>query len=91
LPTVPGNDEECIQLALEASGTCVKGISAAQASSATANIHHTPIDFISNKLHINMLAFRKESPLTILLQTRSCHTVSYHESYELLISADTSF
>jgi hypothetical protein len=88
-------DEDRVQLELEA--TEGKGISAAQAI-ATAKIHHSPIrnppalqDFLSNKLHINVLVFGRNSPLTTFLHTWSRHTVSYRESYELLTAADASF
>jgi hypothetical protein len=88
-------DEDRVQLELEA--TEGKGISTAQAS-ATAKIHHSPIrnppalqDFLSNKLHVNVLVFGRNSPLTTFLHTWSRHTVSYRESYELLTDADASF
>jgi hypothetical protein len=88
-------EEGRIQLELEP--TEGKGISAAQAV-ATAKIHHSPIlntptlqDFLSNKLHVNVLAFGRNSPLTTFLRTWSCHTVSHRESYKLLTNADPSF
>jgi hypothetical protein len=88
-------EEERVQLELEA--TEGKGISAAQAI-ATAKIHHSPIknppalqDFLSNKLHINVLVFGRDSPLTKFLHTWSRHTVAHRESYELLTDADASF
>jgi hypothetical protein len=88
-------EEERVQLELDA--TEGKGISAAQAV-ATAKIHHSPIrntpalqDFLSNKLHINVLVFGRNSPLTTFLRTWSRHTVSHRESYELLTNADASF
>jgi hypothetical protein len=88
-------EEERVQLELEA--TEGKGISAALAL-ATAKIHHAPIrnppalqDFLSNKLHINVLVFGRDSPLTQFLHTWSPHTVAYRESYELLTDADASF
>jgi hypothetical protein len=88
-------EEGRLQLELEA--TKGKGISTAQAV-ATAKIHHSPIlntpalqDFLSNKLHVNFLVFGKNPPLTTFLRTWSRHTVSHHESYELLTNADPSF
>jgi hypothetical protein len=58
-------EEGRVQLELEA--TEGKGISAAQAI-ATTKIHHTPIlnppalqDFLSNKLHVNVLVFGRHS------------------------------
>jgi hypothetical protein len=88
-------EEERIQLELEA--TEGKGISAAQAV-VTTKIHHSPIhttsdlqDFLSNKLHINVLVFGRNSPLTTFLRTWSRLTVSHRESYELLTNADPSF
>jgi hypothetical protein len=88
-------EEERVQLELDA--TEGKGISAAQAV-ATAKIHHSPIrntpalqDFLSNKPHINVLVFGRNSPLTTFLRTWSRHTVSHQESYELLTNADASF
>jgi hypothetical protein len=89
------SEEERVQLELEA--TEGKGISAAQAV-ATAKIHHSPIrnppalqDFLSNKLHVNVLVFGRNSPLTTFIHTWSRHTVSHRESYELLTDADASF
>jgi hypothetical protein len=88
-------EEGRVQLKLEA--TEGKGISAAQAV-ATAKIHHSPIlntpalqDFLSNKLHVNVLVFGRFSPLTTFLRTWSRHTVSHRESYELLTNVDPSF
>jgi hypothetical protein len=90
------SEEERVQLELEA--TEGKGISAAQAI-ATAKIHHSPIlnppalqDFLSNKLHINVLVFGQNSPLTTtFVHTWSRHTVSHRESYELFTDSGLSF
>jgi hypothetical protein len=92
LANLASNTEEGrVQLELEA--TEGKGISAAQ-----AKIHHSPIlntpalqDFLSNKVHVNVLAFGQNSPLTTFLRTWSHHIVSHRESYELLTNADPSF
>jgi hypothetical protein len=72
---VARTEEERVQLELEA--TKGKGISAAQAI-ATAKIQHSPIQnlpalqhFLSNKLHINVLVFGWDSPLTKFLHTWS--------------------
>ena len=88
-------EEDRVKLELEA--TEGKWISAAQAI-ATANIHHSPIcdppalqDFLSNKLHINVLVFGRASPLTTYIKTWSRHTVTHRKSYELLTDADASF
>jgi hypothetical protein len=90
-----GSKDERVQLEVEA--TEGKGISAAQAIAA-AKIHHSPIhnppalqDFLSNKLYVSVLVFRRNSPLRTSTHTWSRQMVSHRKSYKLLTDADTSF
>jgi hypothetical protein len=87
--------EECVQLEVEA--TEGKGISTAQAVAMRKN-HHSPMwsppaiqDFLSNKLHVNVLVFGRNLPLTTFHHIWSRHTVYHCESYELLTDAAASF
>jgi hypothetical protein len=89
------SEEERVQLVLEATvGKCIFTFLAV----ATAAINHSPIlnpralpDFLSNKLHVNVLVFVQNSPLTAFIHTWSRHTVSHRESYKLLMDANASF